>query len=544
MKEHGTGIKRKRAMHRQCGSRARWGTWVLASVAALVSLACSAQPAQNNRQESGGGRRSQSAKGDMSMPHLELNTSLKRSEVIAGESMYLTIVITNNGDQPVQVHSAQSRSPFVFQLLSAKDGAVIHTWSERQYELLLTGGDPLPPYTPPMVELAPGKSVTHENDLASCATEAVRPGRYRIVVNYSLGDQHYASPPVELSVVVPRIEAFTEVAASNTNNLATGFWHRNGDGSVSLFQRESQAGRPDLGVALRCLDRGTGAQIGGLALAAVVGDARGRRWFAWLEGDRLGTAFAGMKQRSTFLGPVPVGLTNPRLAPVGRKHDDGRAVFLVAGIEGGKVKVKEVTFTMRSTPVVRTIDLGASTVPERLLAHYQPAGADAAVTLLWPEVEGNVVRIYRRSFAPGQTAGQGERKLLLERPGPLAALEMAPLGPEFAGALFGPAVKQTACTYLRISLTDGKLLAEHALEAPKEKVDVWAIASAPLEDPPVLARAGDLLLKTTAKTVGGWRVTASGVREARHLQLHVLRGARLWVTWVDPQSGIEYRPLK
>jgi hypothetical protein len=230
--------------------------------------------------------------------------------------------------------------------------------------------------------------------------------------------------------------------------------------------------------------------------------------------------------------------------PVGRKHDDGRTVFLVAGTEGSKVKVKEVTFTMRNAPVIRTIDLGASAVPERLLAHYQSAGAGAAVTLVWPEVEGNVVRIYRRSFAPGQTAGQGEHKLLVERSGPLVALEMAPLGPDVADALFGPALKQTTCTYLRISLTDGKLLAEHSLEAPTEKVDNWAIASAPLEELPVLAKTGDLLLKATAKTAGAWNVMASGVREARYLQLHVLRNARLWATWVDPQTGIEYRPLK
>lgn len=471
------------------------------------------------------------------MAHLELIVTLRHPEVIAGESIPLAITIRNGGGQAVRVHSPQSRSPFVFQLLSAKDGAVVGTWSATKHEWQLTGGDPLPPYTPPMTDLAPGNEVTHENDMAAYATEPILPGRYRVVVHYAHEDRQISSQPVQLTVVAPRPEAFAQLADAGTDALSAVFTHRWANGSLSLFQRDSSPGRPDLGASLRCLERGPGARIGGVALAVVAGAARGRRWYAWLEGDRVGAAFAAMKQRPSSLDYGPVGMSDARLLAVGCKHDDGRAVFLVAGNDKGGVRVREITFTVDKAPAVRTIDPGADALPERMLACYQAEGADAAVTLIWPEVDKDRVRIHRYAVPPGKGTAKGERKLLLERTGALLALEAPPLGRQ-ADALFGPAEGQDACTYVRLSLEDGKILAEHRVPFPARKADVWAIAATHAEVFAVLARTGDLLFRYRA---GDWSILASGVREARHLRLCVLRGGRLWATWADPQAGFRYR---
>lgn len=471
------------------------------------------------------------------MAHLELNVTLRRPEVIAGESIPLAITIRNGGGTAALVHSPQSRSPFVFQLLSAEEGAVAHTWSAAQHELQLTGGDPLPPYTPPMVDLPPGKEVAHENDMASYATEPLLPGRYRVVVHYEHEDRWISSRPVELTVVAPRPEAFAQTADDGADALSVVFTHRWANNSLSLFQRDSSPGRPDLGAFLRCLERGPEARIGSVALAVVAGDARGRRWYAWLEGDHVGAAFAAMKQRPSSLDYGPLDMSDARLLPVGRKHDDGRAVFLIAGKEKGKVRVKEITLTMDMAPAVRTIDPGTSELPERMLACYRAEGADAVVTLIWPEIDKDRACIYRYAVPPGKDTARGERKLLLEHTGALLALEAPPLG-RHADALFGPTDGQNACAYVRLSLEDGKILAERPVPLPAQKIDAWAIAASQAEVFAVLARTGDLLFRYKA---GDWSILTSGVRAARHLRLHVLRGGRLWATWADPQAGFRYR---
>jgi hypothetical protein len=533
MKERGF---RPEAAERPLRVRARRVLRMLACAPVALSLACSARPAPK-AEETGG---STSGKGVIPMAQLELNVTLKRPEVIAGESIPVAITLRNGGSRTVRVHSPQSRSPFVFQMLSAKDGTVVHTWSAAQHEWQLTGGDPLPPYTPPMTDLAPGKEITHENDMASYATEPILPGRYRVVVHYAYEEQQLSSRPAELTVAVPRPEAVAETADPGTDTLAAIFTHRWANGALSLFQRDSSPGRPDLGTFLRCLDRGPEAQIGGVALAVVAGEARGRRWYAWLEGDRVGAAFAAMKQRPGSLDYGPLALSDARLLPVGRKHDDGRAVFLVAGNDKGKARVKEITFTMDKAPAVRTLDPGSGAMPPRMLACYQAEGGDATVTLIWPEVDRDRVRIYRYAVPPGKGAGKGERKLLLERTGALLALEAPPLGGH-ADVLIGPAGGQNACTYLRLSLEDGNILAEHPVPLPAQKVDLWAIAAGPAEIFAALAKTGDLLFRYKA---GDWSILTPGVREARHLRLHVLRGGRLWATWADPQAGFRYRRIE
>jgi len=474
---------------------------------------------------------------------LELTASFLRTEVLAGESVPITVSISNRGDVPAKVHSSDSESPFVFQLLPAGNGPAMYTLSQRQSQLVQGGGEPLPRYTPPMEELAPGATVQHENDLADFATKPILPGRYRVVAHYEIGGQEFASPPVELAVVVPRIEILAGLVSPLTGSLALAFSHRAADGATIVFQRESETRNPDLGVSLRCVERGAGALIAGLSQAIELEDAPGRRWLAWLEGDRIGATMTSMIGRPSSLDPIPVGLTAPRLLPVGRKHDDGRVVFLVAGGDRGGPAVKEVTFSARAAPGTRVLGLGAAAVPEELQVHYRRNGTDADVSLVWAEVSGGKVSLFRRSFGPGQSGMQGEYKKIFERAGSLLSLDMSPFGIDTISLLLAPAGESRKILYVRIPLFDEKNAVEDSIVVPKENVEEWAVAAASADLFRIIARAGDRLLRL-APGAASWDVVTAGARDARHLRLYTLPGGRFCAVWDDPQEGIRFQPIQ
>ncbi len=477
------------------------------------------------------------------MQRLELKTSLLRTEVLAGESVPITVSISNRGDAPAKVHSSDSDSPFVFQLLPPGTGPAVHTLSQRQSRLVRGGGEPLPQFTPLMEDLAPGKTVQHEADLADLATEPIRPGHYRVVAHYEIGGQEIVSPPVDLAVVAPRIETIAGLVSPLTGRLALVFSHHAADGATIVFQRESAARNPDLGISLRCVERGAGVPVAGLSQAIELGDAPGRRWLAWLEGDRIGAAMASMTVRPASLDPAPVGLSAPKLLPVGRKHDDGRVVFLVVGGDRGKPAVKEVTFSVRTAPGMRELGLGAAAVPEELLVHYRPDGTDADVSLVWAEVTGGKVSLFRRTFGPGQSGMQGEYKKIFERPGSLLSLDMSPFGIDSISLLFAPAGESRKIIHARIPLFDEKSAVEDSIDAPKENVEEWAVAAASAGLFRIIARAGDRLLRL-APGAASWDVVTAGARDARHLRLYTLPGGRFCAVWDDPQEGIRFQPIQ
>jgi len=218
-------------------------------------------------------------------------------------------------------------------------------------------------------------------------------------------------------------------------------------------------------------------------------------------------------------------------------------VDLVAGIEGGKSKVREFAFTVKEPPAVRTLDLGGLTVPEHLLARYQPDGSDAQVMLVWAETAAGTVNIYRRLYPAGDPGVGGERVLLLKRPGPLLAMEMLPVGGESVDLLFGAVGTSGKYSYLRIPLAGGKPSIERSFDVPAGNADGWAIAALREDGCAVLAKAGERLIWSRIEPGEGWNIIASGSGQARYMRLFDLGDRRLWAVWYDPQSGIRYQPL-
>ncbi|MGA2327746.1 MAG: hypothetical protein ABSH05_15795, partial [Bryobacteraceae bacterium] len=184
--------------------------------------------------------------------------------------------------------------------------------------------------------------------------------------------------------------------------------------------------------------------------------------------------------------------------------------------------------------------------------------ATSDIVLAWAAVEAGETRIFTRHF------GGGDSKRLYSPHEPLAALEMNPEGfedsPAVVDALFGPtgAEEQRHMTFVRIPLNGTGQATEWTFREPTRLdaantvkfPDRWAIAPVTFDDPPVLARVETGLVCLWPSIRGSQQIVAEGgAGKAEYIRLVVLPRLsrnleRVWATWVDPQRGIERRPIR
>jgi hypothetical protein len=302
-------------------------------------------------------------------------------------------------------------------------------------------------------------------------------------------------------------------------------------------------------------------------LAADLADAMGGYWYAWVDGDGISGGYGWGEKLNYIVPGVPIGLASPQLIAAGRRRPDGSAAFLVAGLDGREVKIKEFTYryiparrigarpqpsppgdagAYGPNPAIRTLAFGGSALPARILARYVPNGADAEIVLLWAAVEAGETQLLMRHYRPGETGATGAPKVLYARREPLVAMAMEPVAlpviPAVVDALFGPAGEkdQRHMTLIRIPLAGPAQPLEWRFREPSRTIDAnttrfpdrWALASWPAEDPPVLARLEQNLLCLWPTSGSPPAIFAQDAAAVEHIRLAVLprldrsRGAR------------------
>jgi hypothetical protein len=235
-----------------------------------------------------------------------------------------------------------------------------------------------------------------------------------------------------------------------------------------------------------------------------------------------------------------VDLAAPRLIEAGRRLPDGRAAFLVAGLDGQEVKLHEFTFQYvpdgsemppgavePAKPELRALAFGGSSVPSRILARY---GAQAEIELVWVAEQEGETRIWSRRYGP-----DGAPKLLLTRHEPVSTLA---LGDSAAAAMFGT-------TLVSIPLSGQVQPSEWQFDG--DGTD-WTIAVSGAE-PTVMARRGQELLCWWPPSTAPQAVIARDAGRATQIHLAALqdpdkKGHRIWASWVDPEKGIQHRAVR
>lgn len=475
-------------------------------------------------------------KGTVTVPSFELQLQASKREILYQESLELRVSVTNRGSQAVQAPDPSGGCPASFALLALHEDTALYSFSEARYWMMTDPNRPIRSEAV-TVSLAPGNTFTYEADLGQLMTDAVPPGRYRVVASLPLGGQSVDSPAVELTVAAPQVNAYSEFVTGTDDKLIALFSQKNRDGSVSLMERESAPGAPWLGVAFR---RTTlGAAPSALAMAVNYAERVGGYWFAWLEGERIGAGYGWGKGLNSIVPAVPTGLVSTRLIETGRRLSDGRAAFLVAGLDGRQPAVREFIYRYvpdadedkRPNPEIRTLPFGGSAIPSQMLAHY---GGGAEIELVWPAEQAGETRIWSRRYGP-----DGAPKVLYTRREPVAALA---LGDSTVEALFGT-------TLVSIPLSGQGQPSEWRLTPPEGGAEAWTLAALPGGSPTVLARRGQDLLCWWPPSAAPQAVIARDAGAATHIRLAALQrpdatGRRVYAIWVDPEKGIQRRAVR
>lgn len=472
---------------------------------------------------------------------LTLACAPARREVFVGESLAVSVVLTNAGAAACEVVAPGSPDPppLSFELRAAASGAVVHQVSRQALEVELAGDEEWEPLDSELLSLASGAAVTYQADLSELTLSSFAPGDYQLVARYQ-GSTPVDSPPVALRVVVPQVHHLASLACPVRRLICTAYDHL-GQGAVKLLSREPFAEDPDSGVFYRWLSFTGLDQLGGVSLAIHTAPRAEGRWLAWIQQRHLSAVRPWGDTLGLQVNPRRLALEASLLAEPGFQLADGSGLFVAAGEVSGEAYVTLVSLSGETAGPSTVVPL-APELPGRLLACLsEDCGR---IHLVWSEGSGPV-RILRRTYRVDGRPEDPAPALLLERDAPLLALELFPRDCEpsggYAHALLGPPEPDAPLSYFRLPLgSAGWKLEEWQVPLPDDPVDDWAIAASPADGLPVAARCGDRLLLARARLASGWQQVSEGMMGLTHLHLLVTEGARLWAGWCEPGVGPVY----
>lgn len=484
------------------------------------------------------------------MSTLKITVSLKSPVPVYTESMPATVTLQNAGAVPVQIPDPDAPSQFEFIVRPLNPASPPLTLSATAARFA-RDPDPAPPLPADDTELAPGAMHSYSEDIASYAAEPLPPGHYALTAVYGSGPSAVRSAEVPVEIVAPRLAAYAAVTRAHSDVLEAVLANRGADGRIAILQSASQPARPQDRVSYRRVDLPPGASVDAVAVSveALPEDAvAGGRWYAYLQAGHLG---AGMTDGATaFLSiePVDLGLQQAQLHAVGWQPDPNRAVFMALGVShAGHPAVAIVTFLARERrAVVRVAPLGSSVLPTRWTAQYGASGG-GHIELIAGEAAQAGTRLYRQRFSV-QSGPDTAAAPLLQRPEPLAALALPPVGGGGADAvdlLFGPLGAPARMLFVREPVSGGAAIKEMPFVVPSDERQQppsdWALVPALPEQPVLAARfRGQIIARSLMS--GQESVLEQHAPDAAGLQLHALE-QEIWATWVDPSRGLQARKL-
>lgn len=474
---------------------------------------------------------------------LTLSCVPSHGAVFVGESLRVQTALTNSSSAAVDVVSPRSPAPppLVFELRSPTSGKVIHRvdvgWVPEDPD-----GGRLEPELPLMEPLLPGQAQQFDHDLCELTPSVFASGGYHLVARYTPGaGPEVLSPAVDLRVSAPMIHHVASLACPNQWLVCTAFDHLGGDG-VQVLAREPLSDEASDGVFYRWADLDGIRQLDSLALAAHTAPRGEGRWLAWIQAGRAAAVRPWGNVLSARVQPLDLDLERALLAEPGFQLADGTGLFVAAGEAPGGAHVTWLHLSARGGQRGSVVPL-APDLPSRVLARYDPGPTKGRLHLVWADPAAAGARILRRTFRGDGQPEDADPELLLERPAPLRALELHPLGDgdrALVHALVGPDDEQMM-SYFRLPLVGPDWqMEEWTFPAFDDPVDDWAIAASSAKDLPVLARCGDRFLLTRAKAEPHWHPLADGAMGTTHLHLLATGDGRLWAGWCEPHIGPVY----
>jgi hypothetical protein len=474
------------------------------------------------------------------VPEIEISLSLPRTEVISGESLALQAVVTNRSGDPFPLQT-QPHSPLRYEFRST-NGRVRLVASNQHYFKALTAGLQLPPGPrPTTVTLAPGASHTFREDPALYLMQGLLPGGYRLSARLLTGMGEIESEPVNLDVTAARIARLSLFYCPYRTAMVCVFDHTEPGHTAWVFLRETLSEQLFTGTARRLAQAESGRAVCDLAAGFHTAPRLQGRWVAWLEQGELRAQRVWGQAVTARPSPVTIELAEPWLVQPGFHLADGRALFLVAGKDGGRARVQAAIFSPEAGRVFPPAAL-FETLPERILARW--SGVESRpLELVWADPGQQGARVLVRPYnQEGKTLAAGARQIYADA-ARLLALELDPLGggsEGWAHALLAPGGATEGPRYIRIPLKGAPARPrELAVPPAPSPASEWAISGLETGGLLVLARIQDRIWVASA-TGRSWMPLTQPQGEIRHLRLAASRGGYWGALWVDPASGLRW----
>ena len=469
------------------------------------------------------------------MPEPRLQLKVNAGEVLAGESLLVTASYANEGSGPAPIVDPDDPSPLVYTLRPIDPAGKTYVISHEDFQTELARG-PRPATVrgdPQMLD--PRHSVSRVEDLAEIAGKPLLPGAYELEAVDSISCFEAESTRVEIKR--PRLAKIESILCPLRRKLAQVAAHRSEEG-ITLLHRESYAGLPLFGCFRRRIVLPGVQGMDGLAIAVDSAAVTSGRWFAWLEESRFGAAH-GWGSQTTQTRVVVAGLQSPRLLTPGFQTGEGSAMFFLAGIHKGELSIARYVAAQQSLELTGGAHLGSGLMPPRIALaisrHY--------FHLFWLENGGRslVWRVLDDRMRPVSP----EAKTVATFEHSIGTFSVMPVSGSHAPSVHvlaaDPVKRQLAYRRFRCGADAVHEGPPFRLGAPDFEVTGWAIGDGGVRLP-VLARSATGISFTWAENDGLWM--PFGV-SADLEGLHVFHQGtpKYWITWVDPNLGVQYRPL-
>lgn len=469
------------------------------ALAALFLIACGRLPNAATQVPS---------KTTNTMSNIVIATFPTEPIVLSGEALIVRTVFDNRDAEPVPAPARTAQSKFIYFLRSQTPGGPEYSLSQ-----VITDRRRSPDRvaTPPLQteELAGGAKYERFENIADFWNAGFEPGDYWLTVRYD--PARVESPRSAVTVAPLDVESMSSFVTDN--HLSTIAAHRQPDGSIKLFHRESHVRDPREGVFLLRHSLPAGSPVN-VATSVDVAPAGNGRWFAWLRDGKL-TASNAWGDRVTKT-TEPVDAAGALLSP-GFQIALGTALFGTVSREG-----RLETFIASADGLRKgwSAELGSAATNARWNGQ-----ADGSVTVAWEEPASG--RIMRRSFgADGQPRDAA----------PQAATPGRPLTWGFpatgAPTIWVVVLDQTIPVFARLPVGG-----ERALTRLQELAGAteWAFFQTPSRSAVVALANGKL--HASPLEAPAWRVVGDAPNASR-VNVVSLDGSSLYAEWIQAGYGV------
>ena len=421
------------------------------------------------------------------------------------------------------------------------------------------------PDIPPLTSTLPaGLTVSYEDDLMSLLSASLAPGKYLVEASYSAPDGETGTSAREaFEIELSNPIALAQDIELSRGRIAIAEWHRQADGGTLLRKRETDVPQP-LGrfFDLNAFESPDPAPPQcAVSMRAAYGVLDYWRWLAWIEQGNLLAGVAHYQRWVNPTQPIALDLEKPALLPFGYTLGDGGALFVAAGVSGGRPRLRLVRITPGDDAQVVVTDVQSEKLPE---------GTPAA-TCLWSENDPPELVFGWRLERNGATilvlgrveALTGEMKAapkgVFVTLRPVLELSLPPAAnaeeERHAQILLGPDPEgDTHFTHISFEirnpwkqitkdLPDFGPASEHGFSP--ERAERWVLPSQPNAETVLAAAKGEIWAADLSPGhKPGWTRIAQGEIEPWTVRLWAFSPTHVLCTWFDRTLGYRWRRIE